>query len=248
MSNLEEALNKLEAGIKVIFEGSLSQFLPNTDIVGLLSEHLAESFIQNTNNNENNSHIYVIQMSQEITEVINASPEMINQLTDALIRAGSKANITFKEPPEIRIVANSDLKPDELKVITTNDFDEIPQTIGVEITSNVFGESVPDNAFLIVNGTEFYPLTRTVVNIGRREDNNLIINDQRISRLHAQIRLINGSFVIFDLDSAGGTMVNNININKAVLHPGDVISLAGVPIVFGQENTLPDETQDLTIE
>ena len=75
----------------------------------------------------------------------------------------------------------------------------------------------------------------------------MVIKDQRISRLHAQIRLVNGKFIIFDLDSSGGTMVNNQKIHQATLHSGDVISLAGVPLIFGQETTPPDETQELTM-
>lgn len=246
MNNLEEALNKLESGIKLMFEGSLLQFLPDTDITNQMSDYMVEIIKKNTDEKGILANVFIIQVNPEIAEAINASPEIESQLTDSLIDAISTANLNFDKTLEIKIVANYELKPDEINIVAANDIEEVQQTVGVEVTSNVFGESVPDNAFLIINGTKFYPLTRTVINIGRRKDNHLVINDERVSRLHAQIRLINGNFVIFDLDSVGGTMVNNLNIHKAVLHPGDVISLAGVPLVFGQESSIPDETQDLT--
>ena len=66
-----------------------------------------------------------------------------------------------------------------------------------------------------------------------------MIDDPRISRSHAQLRAIKGRFVIFDLNSTGGTFVNAQRTSQSVLYPGDVISLAGVPLVFGQDNPPP---------
>jgi pSer/pThr/pTyr-binding forkhead associated (FHA) protein len=78
-----------------------------------------------------------------------------------------------------------------------------------------------------------------VINIGRRLDNQLVIDDPRISRSHAQLRAIKGRFVIFDLNSTGGTFVNGERTSQSVMYPGDVISLAGVPLVYGQDNPPP---------
>ncbi|MGD8457618.1 MAG: FHA domain-containing protein, partial [Anaerolineales bacterium] len=66
-------------------------------------------------------------------------------------------------------------------------------------------------------------------------DNHLVIDDPRVSRTHGQLRAVKGRYMLFDLKSSGGTYVNGERINQVVLHPGDVISLAGVPIVYGQD-------------
>ena len=105
--------------------------------------------------------------------------------------------------------------------------------------------ATPQEAFLIVDGVRIFPLESVVINIGRREDNHLVIDDPRISRLHAQLRLVRGQFVIFDLDSTGGTFVNGQRIRQQTLRAGDVISLAGVPLVFGQETPEPGDTQEV---
>lgn len=104
---------------------------------------------------------------------------------------------------------------------------------------DILGDAFPSNAFLIVNGLETIPLTKPVCNIGRRLENDLVVEDPRISREHAQIRAIKGQFVIFDLNSTGGTFVNSVRITKQPLFPGDVISLAGVPLVYGQDAPTP---------
>ncbi len=87
------------------------------------------------------------------------------------------------------------------------------------------------------------PLDRSVINIGRRPDNQMVIDDPRVSRVHSQLRAIKGRYVIFDLDSAGGTFVNSQRISQYTLLPGDVISLAGFPMVYGQDTAEPGQTQ-----
>src|SRR5512133_408404 len=97
----------------------------------------------------------------------------------------------------------------------------------------------PENAFLIVEGVKVFPLNLPVINIGRRLENQLVIDDPRVSRNHAQLRAIKGRFVLFDLNSTGGTFVNGQRTSQTVLYPGDVISLAGVALIFGQDNPPP---------
>jgi hypothetical protein len=101
---------------------------------------------------------------------------------------------------------------------------------------NILGDCIPENAFIIVNGLDTIALTQSVFNIGRRLGNDLVIEDSRISREHAQIRAVKGQYVIFDLNSTGGTFVNSVRVSQQSLFPGDVISLAGVPLVYGQDN------------
>jgi pSer/pThr/pTyr-binding forkhead associated (FHA) protein len=66
-------------------------------------------------------------------------------------------------------------------------------------------------------------------------DNHIVLDDPRVSRNHAQLRIIKDQFTLFDLNSSGGTFVNGQRTNQSVLHPGDVISLAGVSLIFGQD-------------
>ncbi|MEJ5313167.1 MULTISPECIES: FHA domain-containing protein [Anaerolinea] len=103
-------------------------------------------------------------------------------------------------------------------------------------------------AYLIIQGGKIFPLEQSVVNVGRMKDNHLILDDPRVSRHHAQIRHSPEGFMLFDLNSTGGTMVNHIPVHQWILKPGDVISLAGVTLVYGEdEQTAPEEdTADTT--
>ena len=94
--------------------------------------------------------------------------------------------------------------------------------------------SIPENAFLVVRGTRSVPLTQDIIKIGRHHDNTIVIDDPRISRHHVELRAINGHFDVFDLNSTGGTFVNGMRTNQAILYHGDRLSLAGVELLFTQ--------------
>ncbi len=100
-------------------------------------------------------------------------------------------------------------------------------------------DAIPEEAFLIVEGMHLFPLNRNVITIGRRLENTLVLDDPRVSRVHAQLRAFNGRFVIFDLNSRGGTFLNGKRIDHSVVYDGDIISLAGVELIFRQNNPPP---------
>ena len=107
--------------------------------------------------------------------------------------------------------------------------------------------TLPGNAYLVLQDARVIPLNRPLIKIGRRSDNHIILKDPRVSRSHAQIKLINDRFVIFDMNSTGGTFVNGQPTSQSVLNPGDVISLAGVVFIFSEE--MPARPGDMkTIE
>ena len=99
--------------------------------------------------------------------------------------------------------------------------------------------SPPKKAFLILNGADIHPLTRDVTNLGRMEDNDIVLPGSHVSRYHAQIRKVGAGHLVVDLGSTSGTSVNGRPVDETPLSPGDVISLAGVPVIYG-ETSGPD--------
>lgn len=95
-------------------------------------------------------------------------------------------------------------------------------------------EEILPNAYLIVS-SEVFQINGELTNIGRKLDNHIVLNDPRVSRNHAQIRVVDGQYILLDLNSTGGTMVNGKKISKSVLYSGDAISLAGMEIKFVQD-------------
>ncbi|MFW6115647.1 MAG: FHA domain-containing protein, partial [Chloroflexota bacterium] len=54
-----------------------------------------------------------------------------------------------------------------------------------------------------------------------------------------QLRHRYGHYVLYDLDSSGGTRINDYPVEECVLHSGDVISFAGVEVVYGEDPPTP---------
>ena len=99
--------------------------------------------------------------------------------------------------------------------------------------------------FLILDGRRSVDLTSPVISIGRGLDNDVILEDPRVSRRHAQMRLRYDRYVLYDLDSRGGTQVNGYSVTECVLHSGDVISFSGVEVVFGEDRSTPGRVDRL---
>jgi pSer/pThr/pTyr-binding forkhead associated (FHA) protein len=167
----------------------------------------------------------------------------IDALRNIITTASRDVGLKFVTQPTINITTDDTFSADEIKVIAAHKLEPVGDTQGMQTpTGNEESEEVdniPENAFLIVEGVKVHPLTESVVNIGRRLENQLVIDDPRVSRNHAQLRAIKGRFVLFDLNSTGGTFVNGQRTSQTVLYPGDVISLAGVALIFGQDNPPP---------
>jgi len=68
--------------------------------------------------------------------------------------------------------------------------------------------------------------------IGRQEESHLRLNDVRVSRLHAQMRLQAGQWHIEDCQSTNGTKVNSQPVSLATLQPGDLIRIGQRLLLF----------------
>jgi hypothetical protein len=94
---------------------------------------------------------------------------------------------------------------------------------------------VAGSPFLISGGERHIALDEPVISIGRGLDNDIILEDLRVSRHHAQLRRRYGRYVLYDVGSSGGTTINGYPVQECVLQPGDVISFAGAEMIYGED-------------
>jgi hypothetical protein len=81
-------------------------------------------------------------------------------------------------------------------------------------------------------GTHPIPLESTQLTIGRGLSNDIILEDTRVSRNHAQLRYKTRRFWVTDLSSTNGTFVNGERVSEQALRDGDTLSLGGLELVF----------------
>ena len=94
----------------------------------------------------------------------------------------------------------------------------------------------PKGAYLVIN-SQVFPIKQDLTKIGRKLDNDLVIQEPLVSRYHAEIRLEDDKFHLHDLESTGGTFLNQKKISSSVLYTGDIILLANVPVMFIDDST-----------
>lgn len=81
-------------------------------------------------------------------------------------------------------------------------------------------------------GTHVIPLESTLLTVGRGLNNDIILEDTRVSRHHAQLRYRARRFWVADLGSTNGTYINGEQVEEQALRDGDTISLGGLELTF----------------
>src|SRR5438552_4164240 len=94
------------------------------------------------------------------------------------------------------------------------------------IFSKAFGGGVQPVELVVVSGDvegKRYALEQEVTSIGRLPSSEVLLSDPGASRRHAEVRLHDGRYVIADLGSTNGTMVNEASVAERELRDGDRI-------------------------
>jgi hypothetical protein len=140
-----------------------------------------------------------------------SGPIHIQIFNDQKIESDFKIEVNFSTPPS----------RDTTKILAG------------DMESGKGDDDVP--GYLITSSDEVYEIKNKITNIGRREGNEFVVDNLLVSRLHAQIRTINGKHILFDVDSNAGTKVNGQKIRQHALSPGDVIEIADYSLIYYHE-------------
>lgn len=239
-------LDQLEAKIQKLVEDQLAGILPGLKMEDRVIQRLAtavkENIVQQKDDRAIAPDVFTLIVATDASPMWK-EPSTIEALKNIIITASRDVGLKFVTQPTIVITTDDNFSAEEIKVVASHKLEPVADTQGMHMSTmneeTEESDNIPENAFLIIEGVKVHPLNEAVVNIGRRLENQLVIDDPRVSRNHAQLRAIKGRFVLFDLNSTGGTFVNGQRTSQTVLYPGDVISLAGVALIFGQDNPPP---------
>jgi hypothetical protein len=242
-------LDQLEARLQTLIEGHLARLFPVQEYRDEFIQRLVYAMKSRTQIQADGSSLapdaYVLLIHPDLVPRIDANERLLGDLGSIIQEVGANAGLIFAQSPMVSVSPNSDVGKNSVDVIARISMDMLAKTVESVTQSETDINNIPPNAFLIVNGVMIFPLDHSLVNIGRRSNNDLVIDDPRISRAHAQLRAIRGVYVLSDLDSKGGTFVNDQRVTQRTLRPRDVISLAGVPLVYGQDDVNLEQTQQI---
>ncbi len=218
----------------------LARAMEDAQVLNLRGERLAPN-------------IYWIYLNPADYEALReAQPTLPEDLTQSVIELAAQAALVLTQIPVVEVhsaesiprhqvsVAARYVPPEAADPGKTSEMSPGAGAMRAEL------ERAPDaSSFLILDGQRTLNLTQPAVTLGRSLDNTVIVNDPRVSRHHAQLRRRAGRYVIYDMGSSGGTMVNGDRVSECLLQAGDVISLAGVQIIYGEDNPTPPMPPDI---
>jgi Protein of unknown function (DUF3662)/FHA domain len=184
------------------------------------------------------NHFWVTLSEQDLAPLEYQQPKLADELAESVRQMIVQMGLRMDMPPRVLLQGAADMPPHQLRVTAR----WIPPDLPVTHTAASPAQPVqlPRRPFLIVDGRRQIALVNELVRVGRSRENDVVVDDRRVSRHHAELRWQPGTrkFLYVDLESTGGTKLNGYPIQQCTLEAGDILSLGGVEIIYGEEFAL----------
>jgi hypothetical protein len=239
---MKTRLSRLESYMESLVEGTFARLFAGRVHPRDVALQLARALEDSAASGEPATRYTVHLNPVDARDLLNAHPDLGRTLAAEVLNLAREAGLTLAQRPEVIVLAEPDQPPHSVNILAEAPSAAASATLTMAAVKAPTPASAA-NAYLILDGERTVMLADAVVNLGRRRDNQIVIDDARVSRSHAQLRLRFGHYVVYDLGSSGGTFVNGQRIEECVLRPGDVISLGGVPVIYGEDHVNPPGTR-----
>ena len=95
---------------------------------------------------------------------------------------------------------------------------------------------------------EVLSLAEGTLRIGRKPGNDLVVADEKASGVHAEVAFEGGRYVLRDLGSTNGTMMDGRKVTEVVLGRGDTFTIGRIRLRFSAEGEPKDlSTQEIAL-
>lgn len=240
-----DALRRFEELVEGMVEGSLAEAMTSR----LQPVEIAKKLARAMDNGQTISagktlvpNDYQVMLSSADTAAFAPFRQSLEQELTAYLRAAARERgFSFIARPRVAIIENGRLRA--RRVLVSAALVDVkpaaPQSEEAQHTAAIPLEEIRAHleqaASLLLPDGRVVALDKPVISIGRSLDNDVVIDDKRVSRRHAQVRLLPGSAAFYDLASANGSMINGQPVEQVALRDGDRISLGGVELLFHRE-------------
>jgi hypothetical protein len=149
-------------------------------------------------------------------------------------RAAASEGWRLLGPPVIRLVEDTSAAAGTFRVEATvvEGMDEKAEDAGPH--TSLLQMSTEHDSELVVVGSKRrpYPLAKDALSIGRLDSCDIVLSDTGVSRKHAEVRREGDEWVVVDLNSTNGTIVNGKTVRRHRLAAGDRIEVGETTIEF----------------
>jgi hypothetical protein len=244
---MREQLSKLEGQLEILFEDSLAKLIGEEISAGTLASQLARTMEDGLRRDEaGNAYApneFALTLNpDDAKRMAGQAPDIQATLAESVAQAAQRCGYSMTHQPSITLASDPTLARREIRVISWHSSNPLEFTKAMERQAQDLSVQMPRGAFLILGDGRHFSLEDPLINVGRRIDNQIILEDAHVSRTHCQLRVRDGRYVLFDLGSTGGTQVNGRKVKQHILRPGDVITIAESRLVYGEDDSGPPDT------
>lgn len=191
---------------------------------------------------------YIVNLSLEDWDKIKSfARSLSDELADYLLKQGTKEHYIFLNRPEISLQIDEKLSIGQISIETqfreeqslveeTTDTKIQPvSTQNTQIYSSGQFINKEYGKLLVLDGPDkgkIFLLNQENMIIGRKNTNEVFLNDSNVSRCHARITCRNSLCILTDLGSTNGTIVNGTIVTEKRLEDEDVIEVGVTTLVF----------------
>ena len=207
---------------------------------------LAKTFVPNS---------YVVSLSpSDYAQFEQYKRSLARDLAEAILGAARDRSFTLLAYPTVEIEEDEDISPGDLRVacaLVDASGEEVPadepERLGAVETGHTMvldrdlllsaRPRAPQGMIVAREGSvrREVPLTAEPITVGRDPKNDIVLDDRRVSRRHAEVRLRLGRYTLYDLQSTNGTFVIGRRIAEMVLSDEDRITIGGAELVVRLE-------------
>ena len=207
---------------------------------------LAKTFVPNS---------YVVSLSPtDYAEFEQYKRSLERDLAEAVLGAARDRSFTLLAYPTVELEEDDDVSPGDVRVacaLVDASGEEVPANEPERLGGVAAGHTMvldrdallsakpraPQGVIVAREGSvkREVPLTADPITVGRDPKNDIVLDDRRVSRRHAEVRLRLGRYTLYDLQSTNGTFVNGRRIAEMVLSDEDRIAIGGAELVVKLE-------------
>lgn len=230
-------LDRFERLVERVVEGSLARLFAGQLQTREIVARLARAMEDNAQGKRAPDHYRIFMNPADRESLVGVEPSLLDLLSRRITQLAQQAELELPCTPKVELLVRPGLPGQVVEVAAEVTQGRDGQTEGLDPARlrREAGAGPDGDTYLIIGGSRHIPLTRAVYTIGRRLDCDVVLSDPSVSRRHAQLRWRFGRFVLYDLGSSAGTLVNGHPVAEVVLEPGDVLSLGAVDIIFGRD-------------
>ncbi|HEX6542942.1 MAG TPA: DUF3662 and FHA domain-containing protein [Ktedonobacterales bacterium] len=253
-------VGRFESAMRGLVEGTFGRLIRTSlqrNEFGPQVERAMEDHLRGSPNGREAPTLYDIYLSEKDYEEFGDDAKLAQELSGQLIQMARERNYWLERKPVIRFHEDPHVITGQMRIasyilddsaapsgdevmeqtvsISPAEVQRLNEDIAREQARNQANISLPPAWLTLFRPTRGQPmrLLHSPIHIGRHLSNEIIVNDRRVSRHHAEIRYERGQFVLYDLSSTNGVKINGVATRQPVpLRNNDLITVGSHEFVF----------------